>query len=209
MKKLLLPLMFIFLSKPVLATEFNLGEHYEMVSTSATEQKQVMEFFSYFCPHCFNFEPVAQQLKAALADDVSFKRAPVSFLGRDMGPELQRAYALAVALNIESTITPAIFNRIHTERSAPANRADVKTLFADYGVAADVFDNRINSMPVLTEVAGYDDLREALKITSVPTFVVNGKYMIKISSLKTQQQFNELVNYLLSLDTEEAVNAAN
>lgn len=209
MKKLLLPLLFVLLTNPLLAQDFNAGEHYDVVSSDVSASNQVMEFFSYFCPHCYNFEPIAQQLKTSLPADVSFKRAPVSFLGRDMGPELQRAYALAVALKVEHSITPALFARIHTERKAPANRADVKALFAEHGVAPDVFDSRIDSMPVLADVAGYDSIREKLNITSVPTFVVNGKYVIKIGALKSQQQFNDLVSYLLSLDAQESGNAKN
>jgi thiol:disulfide interchange protein DsbA len=64
-------------------------------------------------------------------------------------------------------------------------------------------------MPVLAEVAGYDSIREKLNITSVPTFVVNGKYVIKIGALKSQQQFNDLVSYLLNLDAQESGNATN
>ncbi|WP_417706781.1 thiol:disulfide interchange protein DsbA/DsbL [Rheinheimera aquimaris] len=209
MKKLLLPLLFVLLTPCLLAQDFNAGEHYDVVSSGVSAPKQVMEFFSYFCPHCYNFEPIAQQLKTSLPADVSFKRAPVSFLGRDMGPELQRAYALAVALNVEHSITPALFARIHTERKAPANRADVRALFAEHGIAPEMFDSRIDSMPVLAEVAGYDSIREKLNITSVPTFVVNGKYVIKIGALKSQQQFNDLVSYLLNLDAQESGNATN
>lgn len=209
MKKLLLTLLFVLLANPLSAQEFNAGEHYEVMSSDVSASKQVMEFFSYFCPHCYNFEPIAQQLKTSLPADVSFKRAPVSFLGRDMGPELQRAYALAVALKVEHSITPALFARIHTERKAPASRADVRALFAEYGVSQQVFDSRIDSMPVLADVAGYDSIREKLNITSVPAFVVNGKYLIKIGALKSQQQFNDLVSYLLTLDAREPDNAAD
>lgn len=209
MKKLLLTLLFVLLTNPLSAQQFNAGEHYEVMSSDVSASKQVMEFFSYFCPHCYNFEPIAQQLKTSLPADVSFKRAPVSFLGRDMGPELQRAYALAVALKVEHSITPALFARIHTERKAPASRADVRALFAEYGVSQQIFDSRIDSMPVLADVAGYDSIREKLNITSVPAFVVNGKYLIKIGALKSQQQFNDLVSYLLTLDAREPDNAAD
>ena len=209
MKRLLFVIALALLTPIVAADNFNAGEHYDVVSSDVSASKQVMEFFSYFCPHCYNFEPIAQQLKTSLPADVSFKRAPVSFQGRDMGPELQRAYALAVALKVEHSITPALFARIHTERKAPANRADVRALFAEHGVVPDMFNSRIDSMPVLAEVAGYDSIREKLNITSVPTFVVNGKYVIKISALKSQQQFNDLVSYLLSLDAQESGNAKN
>ncbi|HEX5793470.1 MAG TPA: thiol:disulfide interchange protein DsbA/DsbL [Rheinheimera sp.] len=209
MKKLLFILALVLVAPLAVADNFTAGEHYEILAVEPAESKQVLEFFSYFCPHCYNFEPIAQQLKASLPADVSFERAPVSFMGQEMGPELQRAHAVAVMLGKESQITPALFALIHTERKAPANRNQLRSFFVSHGVAAEDFDNRINSLPVLAEVAGYDSIREKLNITSVPTFVVNGKYMIKIGALKSQQQFNELVNYLLTLDKQEPVDAAD
>ena len=53
----------------------------------------------------------------------------MAFLGKEMGPELQRAYALATLLKVEPKITPVLFQRIHAERKLPKDRADVKAIF--------------------------------------------------------------------------------
>ncbi|HSG52474.1 MAG TPA: thiol:disulfide interchange protein DsbA/DsbL, partial [Rheinheimera sp.] len=153
MKKLFSMLAVLLLSSSLHANSFNEGEHYEVISNTPSATPQVMEFFSYFCPHCYNFEPIAKQLKAQLPADVPFKRSPVAFMGGAMGPELQKALALAEMLKVDDQITPALFAMIHQKRTPPRNREELKSLFISAGISAEDFDNRINSMPVLSAVA--------------------------------------------------------
>ena len=206
MKKLFSMLAVLLLSSTLHANSFNEGEHYEVIGDAPSTKPQVMEFFSYFCPHCYNFEPIAKQLKAQLPADVPFKRSPVAFMGREMGPELQKAFALAEILKVDDKITPALFAMIHQKRTPPRNREEVKSLFTSVGVSAEDFDSNINSMPVLSVVAEYDSQREKLDIRSVPAFVVNNRYLVKVGALKSQEQFNALITHLLSLPNNTAEN---
>jgi len=204
MKKLFSMLAVLLLSSTLHANSFNEGEHYEVIGDTASAKPQVMEFFSYFCPHCYNFEPIAKQLKAQLPVDVPFKRSPVAFMGGAMGPELQKALALAEMLKVDDKVTPALFAMIHQMRKPPRNRDEVKQVFVGLGVSAEDFDSNINSMPVLSAVAAYDSQREELDIRSVPAFVVNNRYLVKVSALKSQEQFNALITHLLSLPNNTA-----
>src|SRR6059058_6008713 len=40
---------------------------------------EVIEFFSYGCPHCGEFEPLLHEWVKKLPPDVQFRRVPVSF----------------------------------------------------------------------------------------------------------------------------------
>lgn len=201
MKQLLIIATLLFNSL-LFATEFEQGTHYKIVSERASNTAEVTEFFSYFCPHCFNFETVVANLKPTLPEGVPFKKVPVGFMGQQMGPELQRAFASAQLLNIEDKITSALFAQIHVARKAPANREQLQQLFEQQGITADTFNSTINSMPVMAAVSDFDQQRERLNITSVPSFVINGRYLVIVSSVKSQEEFNALVNYLLALPTE-------
>ncbi len=97
--------------------EFKEGVNYDVVKQTGSAQPEVLEFFSYYCPHCAKFEPIAEDLKKNLPEGVPMKKNPVAFLGREMGPEMQRAYAVASLLNVEGKLTPAIFDKIHTSVS--------------------------------------------------------------------------------------------
>ncbi len=46
------------------APEFKEGVNYDVVKQTGSAQPEVMEFFSYYCPHCATFEPIVEQLQA-------------------------------------------------------------------------------------------------------------------------------------------------
>ncbi|MGY3892882.1 thiol:disulfide interchange protein DsbA/DsbL [Aeromonas enterica] len=176
------------------APEFKEGKHYEVLSQPKTEQPEILEFFSYFCHNCANFEPIISQLKSTLPQGVPFKKIPVSFLGREMGPELQRAFSVASELRVEEKLTPMLFSNIRTLGS----RNDVRQLFAKAGVAAAEFDASIDSFAVAGMTKQFDAMTTRYKLRGVPAFVVNGKYMVKLESLTSQTQFESLIMFLLS-----------
>ena len=180
------------------APEFKEGVNYDVVTQTGSAQPEVLEFFSYFCPHCAKFEPIAEELKKSLPEGVPMKKNPVAFLGREMGPEMQRAYAVANLLNVEGKLTPVIFDKIHTQRQYPQSRADVKQIFVDNGVPAEEFDGAVDSFAVSGMVSQFDRNTESYNIRGVPAFLVNGKYMVKIESITSQEQFNQLVKFLLA-----------
>ncbi|HGE8242571.1 TPA: thiol:disulfide interchange protein DsbA/DsbL [Aeromonas veronii] len=179
------------------APQFKEGINYETLSQTGSAQPEVLEFFSYFCPSCANFEPIVEDLKRNLPEGVSLKRNHVAFLGRDMGPQMQRAYAVADLLNVEDKLTTAIFQKMQ-QRQYPQSRADVKQIFVDNGVPADKFDGVVDSFAATSMVSLFDRNTQNYNIRGVPAFLVNGKYMIKPGSIRSQEQFNQLVAFLLN-----------
>ncbi|MGY3915943.1 thiol:disulfide interchange protein DsbA/DsbL [Aeromonas australiensis] len=179
------------------APEFKEGVNYDVVKQTGTAQPEVMEFFSYYCPHCATFEPIVDQLKIALPEGVPFKKNPVNFMGGEMGPEMQRAYAVAHLLNAEAKLNPAIFSKMQ-QRQYPTSRDDVRAIFVANGVSAEEFDGAVDSFAVSGMVSQFDRNMQSYNIRGVPAFLVNGKYMVKIESITSQEQFNKLVQFLLA-----------
>ena len=180
------------------APEFKENVNYEVIRQTNTPKPEVMESSSYCCPHCYQFEPIMAELKKQLPADVAFKRTPVAFLGKEMGPELQRAYAVADLLKAEEKVTPVLFQRIQTERNPPQNRADVRALFEQAGVDGKDFDGAIDSFAVTGMVAQYDRNTGSMNIRAVPSTVVNGKYLVKTEGIKSTEEFIALVKFLLA-----------
>lgn len=180
------------------APEFKENVNYEVIRQTNTPKPEVMEFFSYYCPHCYQFEPIMAELKKQLPADVAFKRTPVAFLGKEMGPELQRAYAVADLLKAEDKVTAVLFQRIQAERNPPQNRADVRALFEQAGVDGKDFDGAIDSFAVTGMVAQYDRNTGSMNIRAVPSTVVNGKYLVKTEGIKSTEEFIALVKFLLA-----------
>ncbi|GAB57604.1 thiol:disulfide interchange protein DsbA/DsbL [Rheinheimera nanhaiensis] len=200
---------FLFAALLLLASQLSFAsdsfmqdEHYQLLATPPSPNAQVVEYFSYYCPFCYNFEPIVAELKKALPAGTPLHKVPVAFLGGNMAATVQRAHATAGLLNIEDAFTAALFNQIHQQRKPPQNRSDITKLFASIGVEQVQLDAHFDSLPVNSLVTEYDDAVAAANIRSVPSFVVNNKYLVNISAVSSQQQFNALVNYLLSLPAE-------
>src|SRR5215510_11291874 len=60
---------------------------------------EVIEFFSYGCPHCADFEPVVDGWLKTLPPDVEFRRIPVMF--QEKWIALAKVYFTLQALNEE------------------------------------------------------------------------------------------------------------
>ncbi len=58
---------------------------------------EVVEFFSYGCPHCNDFHPLISKWASKLPADVSFRRVPVSF-GRAQWANIGKLYYAAEAI---------------------------------------------------------------------------------------------------------------
>jgi protein dithiol oxidoreductase (disulfide-forming) len=199
MKKILCALMLLLTTMANANSNFVAGEHYQLLPTKQSAEPEVVEYFSYFCPFCYNFEPVVANLKTALPDGITLTKVPVPFIGGAMGPVLQRAHALAVLLQVEEQVGAALFNQIHQVRKAPENRSAVKLLFVAAGIDKQQFDANVDSMPVNMLLSDYDNAIKETGISSVPSFVVNNKYLVNLKAISSQEQFDALVNYLLTL----------
>lgn len=42
------------------APQFKENVNYEVIQPVVSAQPEVMEYFSFFCPHCYRFEPVME-----------------------------------------------------------------------------------------------------------------------------------------------------
>ena len=199
MKKYLLMLAaLVMLPLSAQAAKYEEGTHYDIVKEVATKQPEAIEFFSYFCPHCYKFTPFMEEIKKRAPEGTSFKKNHVEFLGSDMGPEMARAFAAAELLKVEPELTKAMFAAIHDQRRPMTTRDDIKAVFAEVGVDGAKFDSAANSFPVNGMLKQMQRNTEAFKIRGTPAVVVNGKYLIKSGSVRSIEEYSALLNYLLT-----------
>jgi thiol:disulfide interchange protein DsbA len=71
------------------------GHDYVVLSTPQRQESngkiEVVEFFSWGCPHCYEFYPMLSRWLGTLPKDASFKRVPVG-LGHPEWEALAKAY---------------------------------------------------------------------------------------------------------------------
>ncbi|RBW43989.1 thiol:disulfide interchange protein DsbA/DsbL [Psychromonas sp. B3M02] len=197
MKKVFALLIGLFLLPlSVQAADFEEGTHYDVIKQTATDKPEVLEFFSFYCPHCFKFEPLMKNLEQELPDDVTVKKSHVNFLGGAMADEVTKAYAAADILGVKEEVTSIIFDQIHVQRKAINNEQDILDIFAKAGVSEKEAQGALASFPVNGMAAQMKRNTETFKVRGVPTLIVNGKYKVNTGSVKSTKEFVELVKFL-------------
>ncbi|WP_288065388.1 thiol:disulfide interchange protein DsbA [Rodentibacter caecimuris] len=182
MKKFLLALGAL-ISVNTFAINLQEGKQYIQVSQQPAMQKEVIEFFSFYCPHCYSFEmeyKIPQQVKDELPESVAFKQYHVSFLGRQ-SENLTRAWALAMALGVENKVKMPLFEAAQKDRLKSMD--DIRAIFLDNGITAEQFDGGINSFAVNGLVNKQTNAAEQFGVHGVPDFYVNGKFRVNPEGL--------------------------
>jgi thiol:disulfide interchange protein DsbA len=178
------------------ASDFKEGTHYEVVKQTATANPEVLEFFSFYCPHCFKFEPLMEQLKANLGEDVTIRKNHVNFLGKEMGSQLTQAFAAAELLEVEDKVSSLIFDQIHTQRKQINGEEGILAIFEKAGISNAETKGALASFPVTGIASQMKRNTETFKIRGVPALIVNGKYQVITNSVKSTDEFIELVAFL-------------
>lgn len=177
------------------------GKHYSIIAEKATAKPEVKEFFSFWCPACYSFEPIVAQMKTKLDDDVKFEKVHVNFM-RFNGSEVQDAATkgmmIARSLKKGDTLNAAIFNYIHQQRAVITGIEDIRSVFLVNGVDAEDFDKQAKSFSVNSLVTRnnntVNDYRQHL--SGVPNFIVNGKYQATFTRDMTADDIIDLVVWL-------------
>ena len=178
------------------ATEYKEGTHYQVVKQTATATPEVMEFFSFYCGHCASLEPFMINLKANLAENVELKKSHVNFLGKEMGPQLTRAYAAAEILQVEDKVSEILFDQIHNQRKSVNGEQGILAVFEQAGVSQQEAQSALQSFPVSGLASQMKRNTETFAIRGVPTLIVNGKYKVNTGSVRSEEEFIALVNFL-------------
>lgn len=199
MKKLFAVLATFVISVSVHAAQFKAGQNYKIINNEASKNPTVTEFFSFYCPHCAQFEPIIQKLKAQLPKNAQFEKSHVSFMGGKMGMSMSKAYATMVVLKVEDKMTPIMFDIVQNMRKPPKTDQELRQIFIDAGVEAKKFDAAFNGFAVDSMVRRFDKKFEQSGLTGVPGVVVNDRYLVETQGLKTLDEYYALVNYLLTL----------
>lgn len=175
------------------------GTHYQVltnpVPVADPAKVEVREFFSYTCPHCFETEPLVKEWKATIGDDVNFERTHVTFL-RNAEP-LARAYYIAEAKGMVEETHPALFDAIHKHREPLFTVPALANFYRKFGLDPKEFNELYASFGVSTKVRQADALSRDYQITGVPSFAVNGKYLVLRKNLKNNLETFKVIDYLV------------
>jgi len=209
MKKIVSLLVFLLMPLMACSADYTEGKQYTKVSDKASSKPEVREYFSFYCPHCFRFEPFMEGVKKQLPEGVAFELNHVDFL-RAASPQIQqllsKGVVIAQQLGMEKKMTNAIFKYIQVQRAAITSEKDLRNIFVLNGADGEKFDKLMKSFSVNSKAKqmkkNQDYFAKKGALTGVPTVIVNGQYRINNAELDKnnfEQDYHKLIKHLLSL----------
>lgn len=199
MIRVLTGMLFGILSVCSFAAEYEEGKHYTLVAAEGPAGKDgkvnVTEFFWFGCPHCHFLESYVKEWKGSLSTNVEFQQMPAPF-NNVWKLHAQLFYSLE-ALNRQD-LNDVVFTTIH-EKKQPLNTYDaIRDLMIANGVDGAAFDEVWKSLPVRRNMMSAHSLVSRYRLTGVPGFVVNGKWLVTQQSAGTPKAIFEVIDYLVT-----------
>jgi thiol:disulfide interchange protein DsbA len=186
------------------------GKDYQRINppmpTSDSAKIVVTQFFSYQCPHCFKFEKPHAAWAAKLPADVKSERAAVSIGHAGWVPAAQAFYALSAMKKVPS-IDDALFTAIHHQRLGLTDEAGIAAWVAKQGIDRAEFEKMTRSFSVQLQVRRADELSRKIRLPSVPTLVIDGRYLVPIRDDGDFRDQLALVDALIERARRERVSA--
>jgi len=136
----------------------------------------VVEFFSYTCIHCKNFDPMLEEWAAEQPDDVTFRRQPAMWSPLQI--ILGRTYLTLAANNALEENHTRIFRAIHDRRRQFRTAEAIGDYVDGRGISKTDFMRTFNSPRIKTAARKAEsDIRE-FDISATPSIVVADRYVV-------------------------------
>lgn len=188
--------------------EFVEGEHYFLLEQPRRvrgDNVEVMEFFSYACVYCYNFDKPLEAWAEDREDKIDFKRTPA--ISNATWRLLGGAYYTLEEMDLLDEHHWALFQAIH-DRGLRLDSVDRLVEFmADRDVDAEQFRSRFTSPQIQNRLSQADLLARRMRIASVPAIVIDGQYLVRTTATVGPTRMLEVMDHLVE-KASTPVNAA-
>lgn len=169
------------------AAELREGVDYVRVSSPSPQSGtgiEVVEFFSYGCPHCNDAEPAVSKWRSTLPKDVTFRRVPISF-GRPNWEALAKLYLTLERTGDLAKLDREVFAALHEQKVPLANEKAVLDWAAKRVADPKKFSEMYRSFGVQAALRSAEQTGQTFGISGVPSFGVAGRYLVVAKNAKS------------------------
>lgn len=183
---------------PAQAAQPELGKEYKNLRqpqpTNTGKKIEVIEFFAYYCPHCYALEPILADWVKKQGDRIVYKRIHV------MMPGIESQFKLFNALESLSKVDEyqtKVFDALHQQRNRLMSDTQVAEFIGKTKLDKTTFFSAYNSFTVKMKLNRIERMMADYEIDSWPTIIVDGRLMTSPSMSTagkgrvTEQQQNE------------------
>lgn len=136
---------------------------------------EVTEFFAYYCPHCYAFEPTLAEWVRKQGDDIVFRRVHVA-RGAPVAPQ-QRLFFTLESLGLLEQYHGKVFEAMHVARLPLSQDEQVFDWASRAGIDRARFVEAYGSPGVQARVRRAQAMMEDYRITHWPMVAVDGRFL--------------------------------
>ncbi|HTM62200.1 MAG TPA: thiol:disulfide interchange protein DsbA/DsbL [Burkholderiales bacterium] len=156
---------------------------------------EVIEFFWYGCPHCYNLEPVLETWLKKLPPDVQFKRVPAVFNPRwEHDAEIFYTFD---AMGVLDKVHKPFFDAIHQNGLRTDNPEAMAQWLQRNGIDPKKFNETMKSFTVKSRTGRAKQMSIGYNIDGTPAMAVQGKYTVSAEQGGSREGMLQTVSYIV------------
>ena len=136
---------------------------------------EVIEFFWYGCPYCYQLQPALDEWLAHKPQDVAFRRVPAIF--RESWVPHARIYYTLEALGALDRLHAIVFESYHFDQLPLNGTSSIADWAAQHGFDRERWLATYESADIDSKVLRSRDLTRRYSLAGTPSLVVDGRYL--------------------------------
>jgi thiol:disulfide interchange protein DsbA len=171
-------------------------------AAAAGGRVEVLEFFYYGCPVCYETQPFLTRWLDTAPDYVALRRVPALLSSEAWEPFAKLYYTLEALGQTERLHWP-VYDNVHFEDVKLNDEKVMVDWAARNGIEREKFIQTYGSRSVADNVAQARGLLKSYDVRAVPTFIVDGKFLTSARLAGGTEQVVQVLDRLVRLAREE------
>lgn len=185
--------------------DFQEGRDYQVLShpqpVSSGARVEVLEFFYYGCPVCYEAEPHVARWLLRAGPSVAIQRVPAVFT--ESSESFARTFYTLSAMNQIARLHWPIYDNHHFDGKQLNEEKNIVEWVSHNGVDHDRFVALWHSEQIAAQVAAAKKALETYEVKAVPTFIIDGKYLATSRVTGSVKSMMEVVDFLVGRAVSE------
>ena len=172
--------------------------------TETGKKIEVIEFFSYACPHCADFEPFLQDWLKRKPKDVEYRMVPMVF--RENWKPLAKLFFTLEQMALVDKYHLKVYEALHKQNQQLFTEQAVIDWTVKQGIDKAKFEQVYQSFGIDTKVQRAAAMGRAYGVQFTPSLAINGKYWTGPSMVMSPNggldipRFFEVVDGLVAME---------
>src|SRR3954469_1727563 len=162
---------------------------------STGERVEVLEFFYYGCPVCYEAQPHIARWLMRAGPGIAILRVPAAFT--ESSESFARTFYTLRAMNHIARLHWPVYDNHHFDGKQLNEEKNITDWVASNGVDRAKFSELWNSPEIKAQVEAAKTALDTYQVKGVPSFVVDGKYVTSAKMAGGTREVVRVVEYLV------------